>query len=84
MEDRKKIQEEVAADRKPAIEAAVVRVMKMRKALGHQQLMVEVRQQMQRMFNPDLRMVKKCIESLIERDFLERDPENPSMYKYLA
>lgn len=74
----------MAADRKPAIEAAIVRVMKMRKALPHQQLIVEVRQQMQKMFNPDLRMVKKCIEGLIEREFLERDPDNANLYKYLA
>lgn len=28
--------------------------------------------------------LKKRIESLIERDYLERDPNQPGMYKYLA
>jgi hypothetical protein len=28
--------------------------------------------------------IKKRIEDLIERDFLERDKENPQMFKYLA
>ena len=84
VEDRRKVLEEVTADRKPAIEAAIVRVMKMRKVLQHQQLMIEVRQQMQSMFEPEMKLVKKCVEGLIEREYLERDAENPSLYKYLA
>ena len=65
VEDRRKVLEEVTADRKPAIEAAIVRVMKMRKVLQHQQLMIEVRQQMQSMFEPEMKLVKKCVEGLI-------------------
>ena len=37
------------------------------------QLVLEVVNQLQKMFNPDMRMIKKRIEDLISREFLERD-----------
>jgi len=33
---------------------------------------------------PDFKAIKKRIEDLITRDYLERDKDNASMYKYLA
>eukprot|EP01031_Cornospumella_fuschlensis_P028709 gene28709-34657_t len=66
-----------------AIEAAIVRIMKARKQLSHAQLIGDVLGQMA-FFKPDPRDVKKHIESLIDREFLERDKESPSIYKYLA
>ena len=47
--------------------------------------MTEVIQQLSSRFVPDVAMVKKRIESLIERDYLERkeDAERPT-YNYLA
>lgn len=84
LDDRKKVQEDVDKDRKYAIDAAIVRIMKSRKALAHQQLIMEVVQQLQRMFNPDIKVIKRCIEGLIDRDYLERDASNQQLYKYLA
>ncbi|KAH0538302.1 hypothetical protein FGG08_005076 [Glutinoglossum americanum] len=65
------------------IEAAVVRIMKERKELPHQQLYTEVISQLR--FTPDINMIKKRIESLIEREYLERveDKARPA-YRYLA
>lgn len=45
---------------------------------------MEVVQQLQRMFQPDFRLIKKRIEDLISREYLERDAENQNSYKYLA
>lgn len=73
----------VEEDRSIAIEAATVRIMKARKTLSHQQLTGEVLTQLE-FFSPPVKMIKKRIEALIDREYLERDPENPTIYKYLA
>ena len=73
----------VEEDRSIAIEAAIVRIMKARKTLGHQQLLSEVLAQLS-FFNPNPRVVKKRIEALIDREYLERSADNASVYNYLA
>ena len=56
-----------------------------RKELNHQKLIAEVIQQLTARFKPDINMVKKRIESLIEREYLERiDEREPAAYRYLA
>ncbi len=84
VDERKKVVEDVDKDRRYAIDAAVVRTMKSRKVLKHQQLVVEVVQQLQRMFHPDFRLIKKRIEDLISREYLERDKDDPNTFKYMA
>ncbi|KAL1318020.1 hypothetical protein HN51_070265 [Arachis hypogaea] len=84
VDERKKVIEDVDKDRRYAIDAAIVRIMKSRKVLGHQQLVLECVEQLGRMFKPDIKAIKKRIEDLITRDYLERDKENPNTFKYLA
>ena len=74
----------VDEDRKHAIEAAIVRIMKTRKTLDHQKLVLEASTQLMRHFKPDPRQIKKRIEDLIAREYLERDASNSTVYKYLA
>jgi len=74
--------ERVFQDRQYQIDAAIVRVMKARKTLSHSILMAELFQQLKFPMKPaDL---KKRIESLIDREYLERDPTSASTYRYLA
>jgi len=70
-------------DRGHTIEAAIVRIMKARKTLSHQQLIAEVLTQLS-FFRPDVKKVRRHIEALIEREYLERDQDNRDIYKYLA
>ena len=62
--ERKISEEAVSEDRKHAIEASVVRVMKSRKSLAHQQLISEVSQLLMKFFPPDPKQIKKRIEVL--------------------
>ncbi|KAK3248376.1 Cullin-1 [Cymbomonas tetramitiformis] len=84
MDEKKKVVEDVDKDRRYAIDAAIVRTMKSRKALAHQQLVLEVVQQLSRMFKPDFKVIKKRVEDLIAREYLERDADNPNLFRYLA
>lgn len=64
-------------------EGAIVRIMKARKRMTHEDLKAEVMHQLVN-FRPDARFIKKTIAKLIERDYLERDPEDAQFYRYLA
>ncbi|KAL3525530.1 hypothetical protein ACH5RR_013902 [Cinchona calisaya] len=83
-DERKKVVEDVVKDRRYAIDASIVRIMKSGKVLGHQQLVQECVQQMSHMFKPDVKAIKARIEDLITREYLDRDRDNPQLYKYLA
>ena len=65
----------VQEDRSIAIEACIVRIMKSRKKLDHTNLVQEVMQSLF-MFKPHPSIIKTKIEHLIEREYLERDPDD--------
>lgn len=81
-EEQKATEERVFQDRQYQIDAAIVRIMKMRKTLSHNLLISELYNQLKFPVKPaDL---KKRIESLIDRDYMERDKDNPNQYNYVA
>jgi cullin 3 len=55
-----------------------------RKQLAHAQLLQQTIEVLSSQFKPDVNMIKKKIESLIEREYLERIEDAPSSYRYLA
>ena len=79
-----KLPPQVEEDRRHLVEASIVRIMKTRKKLEHNHLIAEVVKQLSSRFNPTPQMVKKRIESLIEREYLERSTEDRRVYRYLA
>jgi cullin-4 len=82
VEENTSTTERVFQDRQYQIDAAIVRIMKTRKVLSHTLLITELFQQLKFPIKPaDL---KKRIESLIDREYLERDKTNPQIYNYLA
>jgi cullin 4 len=80
--ERDKIVESVSRDRLYLIDAVVVRIMKARKTILHQQLIPQVLEQIKVPAQPA--DIKQRIESLIEREYMERDEKDRTRYNYLA
>merc|ERR1711879_1071284 len=81
-EEREDTKVGVTLERQYQIDAAIVRVMKTRKSLSHPLLINELYNQLR--FPVEPVDIKKRIESLIEREYLERDAEKSQIYHYLA
>ncbi|CAG2119509.1 unnamed protein product [Medioppia subpectinata] len=83
-EDDERTHRQIDESRKFVIEAAIVRIMKMRKSLKHQELVGEVLNHIGAKFSPTVPMIKKGIEELIQREYLERDATTRDVLNYLA
>nr|CAD7194721.1 unnamed protein product [Timema douglasi] len=64
----------VDEDRKLYLQAAIVRIMKSRKVLSQSKVT----------FAPSISMIKKCIEALIDKQYIERTPNSSDEYSYVA
>ena len=69
-------------DRQAQIDAGIVRIMKAKKSLSYSALCSELYQLLP--FPAQPTDVKKQVESLIEREYLERDGSDTSLFHYLA
>jgi cullin 2 len=74
----------VDEDRKFYLQAVIVRVMKSRKILRDNALIQEVLSESKVAFAPSISMIKKCIEALIDKEYIERTPNSANEYIYLA
>ncbi len=81
-EEREKTVKAVSRDRQYLIDAVLVRIMKARKTILHQQLIPQVLEQLKIPAQPS--DLKKRIETLIEREYFERDQNDRNRYNYLA
>lgn len=98
--ERAETDQKINEDRKLAIQAwsvlflsvrvlltptnSIVRVMKARKQATHAQLVNEVTRLLAQRFQPKPATIKKQIESLIERDYLERSATERKTLLYIA
>ncbi|KAK8915593.1 Cullin [Metarhizium anisopliae BRIP 53293] len=80
-EENKATHERIAQDRRFETQAAIVRIMKSRKSMGHAELVAEVINLTKKRGSVEPASIKKEIESLIEKDYLEREDNS---YTYLA
>nr|XP_017225487.1 PREDICTED: cullin-3B-like [Daucus carota subsp. sativus] len=78
------IRQIVENNRKHHIDAAIVRIMKSRRVLDHTDIIAEVTEHLQPRFLADPIVIGRRIESLIEREYLERDGTQRNLYRYLA
>ncbi len=74
----------VEIQRRHQIDAAIVRIMKVKKKSKHSVLVGDVIAQLKSRFLPKPPLIKKRIEALIETEYLERDKQDRSVYNYLA
>ena len=80
--EKEETHESVLRDRIHVMDAAIVRIMKTRQKLPHNQLISEIYGQLK--FPSKTADLKKRIESLIDREYIERDDKTPNIYNYLA
>jgi cullin 3 len=62
-------------EREMIVDACVVRCMKARKIMKHNDIINDVLKLITN-FKPEISMIKRRIESLIERDYLRRDEKD--------
>ena len=70
-------------DRKIVIQACLVRVMKNKGKLNHNTLLTEAITQLSTLFKPTFPMMKKCIEMLIDKEYLARVEGERDEYIYI-
>lgn len=71
-EGRQQFVEEMTREREFVVDACIVRVMKSRRVMKHNELYLEVIK-LTHNFKPDIPVIKRRIESLLEREYLKRD-----------
>eukprot|EP00756_Hemistasia_phaeocysticola_P016120 Hpha_TRINITY_DN15458_c2_g1::TRINITY_DN15458_c2_g1_i1::g.173426::m.173426/K03869/CUL3; cullin 3 len=83
-EEARDTKAKVDDDRKWLIDAVVVRIMKSRRSMEHRNLISECIAHLQHRFAPTPDDIKRRIESLIEREYLERSKDHRGTYQYVA
>jgi len=74
----------IEADRVSSLEAAIVRLMKAKKELGYEQLKVATIDAVKSHFVPSVEIIKKCIDSLVEREYFVRAENDKNVFQYVA
>lgn len=82
-EDRFKGKAQVDNERVAAIQGCIVRVMKSNKVMEYPEV-VKMVEKLLLKFNPNSKAVRKEIDDLIKKEFLERDPEDFNKLRYRA
>ncbi|KAH7939528.1 hypothetical protein HPB52_013521 [Rhipicephalus sanguineus] len=70
-------------ERRYTIDAAIVKVMKSRRILSHDDLVVAVTDLLRARFTPSPVVLKNRVDALIEREYIERDTKYPELYIYV-
>jgi len=83
-QDTSEVLKTVDDDRKFVIQATIVRVMKSRKTMKAQALIAEVTQIIAARFTPRIPDIKKAIDTLLEKEYIERADGTRDTFNYVA
>ncbi|GAA5835767.1 hypothetical protein JCM11251_007420 [Rhodosporidiobolus azoricus] len=83
-QERRETESKVEEARNTQCDACVVRIMKNVKQSTHADLVNGVIAQLSSRFQPSPQMIKKSIERLIEKEYLERDEQDRKKLRYVA
>jgi len=83
-EESKATDEKIQEDRGYLLDAAIVRIMKGRKKMTNQTLITETVVAVKGHFQPDVKQIKKQIDSLTDREYIRRDDDSRDVYHYVA
>lgn len=74
----------ISEGRKIEINAAIVRILKSRRTVKHNELIEGIIKQLSSRFQPLVVQIKQQVEDLIDKEYLERDVNDRNLYHYIA
>ncbi|KAI5950843.1 hypothetical protein KGF54_003917 [Candida jiufengensis] len=74
----------ISEGRNIEINAAIVRIMKSRRTVKHNELIEGLIKQLSNRFQPSIVLMKQRIEDLIDKEYLERDADDRNLYHYIT
>ncbi len=75
---------QINVERKFAVQAAIVRVLKSRRSMRYTDLLHEVGSVLSGRFKPTAQDVKTNLEVLLEKEFVERSTDDPNIFIYVT
>ena len=82
--EKKQVMDEISESRKQSANAAMVRIMKGDKTLDHQHLIEKTTEILKDKFRVTNTLAKQSLEYLLEKEYIQRDSDNPMLYHYLS
>jgi hypothetical protein len=83
-QETSEVMKSVDEDRKYVIQATIVRIMKARKTMKNQPLIQEVIAQISQRFSPKIPDIKKAIDTLLEKEYIERVEGTRDTFNYVV
>ncbi|KAI0985297.1 hypothetical protein GJ496_003138, partial [Pomphorhynchus laevis] len=84
LDDDKKLTKSIEFDRDYFLQALIIRIMKSKQTLKHSLLVAEVIEKSKERFTPDVAMIRRSVESLVEREFIQKSKSRHDEYVYMA
>ncbi|TFK63076.1 Cullin-domain-containing protein [Pluteus cervinus] len=83
-EESKRTQVSIEGDRKLSLDAAIVRIMKAKKEMTYEKLKAATIDAVKNHFVPQVDVIKKRVDALVENEYLERSKRDKNVFLYVA